>query len=57
MYFSYALAIAAVLPVVVAMLLLGYGAAPIYLVSCLVLVVLAPSCSAIPESSGSTSTR
>ena len=42
MYFSYALAIAAVLPVVVAMVLLGYGAAPIYIVSCLMLVVLAP---------------
>ena len=42
MYFSYALALAAVLPVIVAMLLLGFGAAPIYIASCLLLVVLAP---------------
>ena len=42
MYFSYALAIAAVLPVIVAMLLLGYGAAPIYIACSLVLVVLSP---------------
>ncbi len=42
MYFSYALALAVVLPVVVVMLLLGFGAAPIYGVSCLVLVVASP---------------
>ena len=42
MYFSYALALAAVLPVIVAMLLLGFGAAPIYVASCLLLVVLSP---------------
>ena len=42
MYFSYALALVAVLPVIVAMLLLGFGAAPIYAVSCLVLIALSP---------------
>ena len=42
MYFSYALALAEVLPLIVAMLLLGFGAAPIYIACCLVLVVSAP---------------
>lgn len=42
MYFSYALAIAAVLPIIVAMLLLGFGAAAIYIVSCLFLVAASP---------------
>ena len=42
MYFSYALAIAAVLPIIVAMLLLGFAAASIYIVSCLFLVVASP---------------
>ena len=42
MYFSYALALVEVLPVIVAMLLLGFGAAAIYLTSCLMLLVSAP---------------
>ena len=42
MYFGYALSIAAVLPVVAAMVLLGYAAASIYVASCLVLVVFSP---------------
>ncbi|MDE0031367.1 MAG: DUF983 domain-containing protein [Deltaproteobacteria bacterium] len=42
MYFSYALAVAAVLPIIVAMLLLGFTAASIYIVSCLFLVVVSP---------------
>ena len=42
MYFSYALALAAVLPLIVAMLILGFGAGAIYLASLLFLVALAP---------------
>ena len=42
MYFSYALALAAALPVIVAMVLLGFGAASIYLVSCTLLLVCSP---------------
>lgn len=42
MYFGYALSIATVLPVVVAMVLLGYAAASIYVAACLVLAVLSP---------------
>ncbi len=42
MYFGYALSIAEVLPVIVAMLLLGFGAAAIYLTSGLMLLVSAP---------------
>ncbi len=42
MYFSYALALAAVLPVIVAMILLGFAAASIYLVSCTLLVACSP---------------
>ena len=42
MYFSYALALAAVLPVIVAMILLGFTAASIYLVSCVLLILCAP---------------
>ena len=42
MYFSYALAIAAVLPIIAAMLLLGFAAASIYIVSCLFLAVASP---------------
>ena len=42
MYFSYALALAEVLPIIAAMLLLGFAAAAIYLASCLVLLASAP---------------
>ena len=42
MYFSYALALAEVLPIIAAMILFGFTAASIYLASCLVLLVSAP---------------
>ncbi len=42
MYFSYALALVVVLPIIVAMLLSGFGAAAIYLASCLILLASAP---------------
>jgi len=42
MYFSYALAILLVLPVVLGMLMLGFSAAPIYLMGTVTLLVLSP---------------
>jgi len=42
MYFSYALAVLIVLPVIVVMIVAGCSAAPIYLTSMMTLIVLAP---------------
>lgn len=42
MYFSYALAVLIVLPVIAGMIVAGYSAAPIYLTSAATLVALAP---------------